>query len=60
MMNNIIPHSGIDTDVRWGYSKTKGWIFGYKLHMTSSRGSLIVPLSAELTTIFVMIISTRV
>ena len=38
--------SGIDTDARWGFSHTKGWIFGYKLHITSSTGSLIVPLSA--------------
>ncbi len=51
MMKNIIPHSGIYTDARWCYSKTKGWIFGYKLHMTSSSDSLIVPSSAELTTI---------
>jgi hypothetical protein len=27
---------GIDTDARWGYSHTKGWIFGYKLHLTST------------------------
>ena len=25
------------------------WIFGYKLHITSSTGSLIVPLSADFT-----------
>lgn len=50
MKNNRIPISGIDTDARWGYSKSKGWIFGYKLHMTCSTGSLIVPLSADLTT----------
>jgi Transposase DDE domain len=30
-------------------SHTKGWIFGYKLHITSSTGSLIVPLSADFT-----------
>jgi hypothetical protein len=30
-------------------SHTKGWIFGYKLHITSSIGSLIVPLSADFT-----------
>jgi hypothetical protein len=30
-------------------SHTKHWIFGYKLHITSSTGSLIVPLSAEFT-----------
>ena len=30
-------------------SHTKKWIFGYKLHITSSTGSLIVPLSADFT-----------
>jgi hypothetical protein len=30
-------------------SHTKHWIFGYKLHITSSTGSLIVPLSADFT-----------
>ncbi len=33
MNNGIVPRSGIDTDARWGFSHTKGWIFGYKLHM---------------------------
>ena len=28
---------------------TKQWIFGYKLHITASTGSLIVPLSADFT-----------
>ncbi len=37
MKKGVIPRSGIDTDARWwGYSHTKGWIFGYKLHLTSS------------------------
>jgi len=49
MIKGIIPHSGIDTDARWGFSHTKGWIFGYKLHMISSTGSLIVPLTADFT-----------
>jgi hypothetical protein len=31
-----VPRSGIDTDARWGFSHTKGWIFGYKLHLISS------------------------
>ena len=30
-------------------SHTKQWIFGYKLHLVSSTGSLIVPLSADFT-----------
>ena len=38
MMKDTIPHSGIDTDARWGYGKTKGWIFRYKLQMTFSTG----------------------
>ena len=49
MIEGIVPRSGIDTDARWGFSHTKGWIFGYKLHITSSTGSLIVPLSADFT-----------
>ena len=41
MKKGVVPHSGIDTDARWGYSHTKGWIFGYKLHLTSTTGNLI-------------------
>ena len=44
MEKGEIPCPGIDTDARWGYSHTKGWIFGYKLHLTSTTGDLIVPL----------------
>ena len=47
---NRLPIAGIDTDAKWGFSKSKGWIFGYKLHMSCSTGNLIVPLSANLTT----------
>ena len=50
MKKNEVPRSGIDTDARWGFSRTKGWIFGYKLHLACSTGSLIVPLSADFTT----------
>ena len=32
-----------------GIHHTKGWIFGYKLHITASTGFLIVPLSADFT-----------
>ena len=49
MIKGVVPRSGIDTDARWGFSHSKGWIFGYKLHITSSSGSLIVPLSADFT-----------
>jgi hypothetical protein len=49
MIKGVVPRSGIDTDARWGFSHTKQWIFGYKLHITSSTGSFIVPLSADFT-----------
>ncbi len=38
MEKGIVPRSGIDTDAKWGYSRTKGWIFGYKLHLTCTTG----------------------
>ena len=46
MKEGIIPRSGIDTDAKWGRSHTKGWIFGYKLHMICSTdpSSTIIPL----------------
>jgi hypothetical protein len=50
MNKEIVPRSGIDTDARWGYSHTKGWIFGYKLHMVSSTGSITIPLTVDITT----------
>ena len=52
MKEGVVPRSGIDTDARWGRSRTKGWLFGYKLHMISSTdpSSTIVPLSADVTT----------
>ena len=46
----IVPCPGIDTDARWGYSHTKGWVFGYKLHLTSTTGRLWYPLTADVTT----------
>ncbi len=46
----IVPCPGIDIDARQGYSRTKGWTFGYKLHLTSTTGDLIVPLAADITT----------
>jgi hypothetical protein len=49
MIKGLVPRSGIDTHARWGFSHTKGWIFGYKLHITASTGSIIVPLSADFT-----------
>ena len=35
MKKGVVPCPGIDTDVKWwGYSHTKGWVFGYKLYLT--------------------------
>lgn len=50
MKKGEVPCPGIDTDARWGYSHTKGWVFGYKLHLTCTTGDLIVPLTADVTT----------
>ncbi len=47
---DIVPCPGIDIDARWGYSHTKGWIFGYKLHLTCTIGEIVVPLTADVTT----------
>jgi hypothetical protein len=51
MKKGIVPCSGIDRDAKWGYSHTKSWIFGYKLHMICSTDlPTVVPLSADVTT----------
>ena len=51
MEKGILPRPGIDTDAKWGYSHTKGWVFGYKLRLTSTTaGALVVPLTADVTT----------
>ena len=51
MVSGQVPISGIDTDARWGFSGTKGWLFGYNLHMSCSTGKLAVPLTAYVTTV---------
>lgn len=50
MEKGIVPRSGIDIDARWGFSHTRGWIFGYKLHIICNTNSPIVPLTADVTT----------
>ena len=52
MNEGVVPCPGIDTDARWGYSHTKEWIFGYKLHMicNTDPSSIIVPLAADVAT----------
>ncbi len=49
MEKGEVPCPGIDTDARWGYSHTKRWVFD-KLHLTSTTGKIIVPLTADVTT----------
>lgn len=52
MKDGVVPCTGIDTDAKWGYSHTKDWVFGYKLHIICSTdpSSTIIPLSADVTT----------
>jgi hypothetical protein len=52
MKEGIVPCPGIDTDARWGYSHTRWWIFGYKLHLVCNAdpSTVIVPFSADVTT----------
>jgi hypothetical protein len=50
MEKGEVPCPGIDTDAKWGYSHTKGWVFGYKLHLTCTTGEIVVPLTADVTT----------
>ncbi len=47
MKKGVVPRSGIDNEARWGYSHTKGWVFGYKLHLTSTTGNLVGPFDSS-------------
>ena len=43
-----------DPDAQWGWSQTRDWVFGYKLHLTSTvllkeNGQTLVPLSWEIS-----------
>jgi len=38
-----------DSDASWGYSDTKGFVYGYKLHLASTVGKVIIPLSFKVT-----------
>ena len=49
MEKGMLPRFDIDIYAKWGYSHIKGWIFGYKLHLTSTTtGEIVVPLTAEM------------
>lgn len=44
---DIIP---ADKEAKWGYSLTRGWVWGYRLHLISTVRPCIVPLSWLITT----------
>jgi hypothetical protein len=50
----IVPKNlrNVDTDSEWGYSKYRGWVQGYALHLLCSAtpGFVPVPLDADATT----------
>jgi len=48
--NSMVSRSRIDTEARWGFAKTKSWMFGYKLHLSCSTGPLVVSLSTDFST----------
>ncbi len=50
MNKGIVPCPGTKTAARLDYSSMKDWIFGYKLHIISSTGSIFVSLLAGVTT----------
>lgn len=45
----IVPHSRIDTEAAWTKSGWHGWVYGWKLHLTCTIGSIWLPLAARLT-----------
>jgi hypothetical protein len=45
----VVPHSSIDTQAGWTYSGWHGWVYGWKLHLACTVGSVWIPLSARLT-----------
>ena len=49
MIKGIIPHSGIDTDARWGFSHT-GMDIWLQITSDIKYWFIVVPLSAEVTT----------
>jgi hypothetical protein len=45
----VVPHSSIDTEAGWTKSGWHGWVYGWKLHLAVTVGSVWIPLSARLT-----------
>lgn len=44
-----VPHSRIDTQAGWSNSGWHGWVYGWKLHLACTAGSVWIPLAARLT-----------
>ena len=44
-----VPHSRIDTQAGWTKSGWHGWVYGWKLHVSTTVGEVWIPLSARLT-----------
>lgn len=47
--SGVVPHTSIDTEAGWTKSGWHGWVYGWKLHIAVSVGSVWIPLSARLT-----------
>jgi hypothetical protein len=45
----VVPHTSIDTEAGWTKSGWHGWVYGWKLHLAVTVGSVWIPLSARLT-----------
>ena len=45
----VVPHTSIDTEAGWTKSGWHGRVYGWKLHLTVTVGSVWIPLSARLT-----------
>ncbi len=44
-----VPHTAIDTEAGWTKSGWHGWVYGWKLHLAISVGTVWIPISARLT-----------
>jgi hypothetical protein len=45
----VVPHTRIDTQAHWTKSGWHGWVYGWKLHLCCTVGSIWIPLAADLT-----------
>jgi hypothetical protein len=45
----VVPHSSIDTQAHWTKSGWHGWVYGWKMHVIVTVGTVWIPLVAELT-----------